>query len=512
MIGLSTVLFKLVPALLMLFGAIQMLQLRSYAWAIAAAILAIVCCSLIGFPAGIWALVVLSLQDVREAFARQPKLPSAPAGIWPWLLGAAGLAAILILLAMSFFGRWPAMYRDGFGKMTHGLHQAVSRASSRNLAGTNLMSNDVATAETQNQGPKNNAKPTVPTAAPMADTHEADNHSNTNAGQALPNTIETNSASTTVAVKTTEPGLEKDSPASTNSMPPTRPVIPQTTQTIDVGDEANFSKALSVEPAGKLTMNVDQGDIRVAGTDQNTVEVQVDREITRADASEAARILKEERLVVKQTGNEISITAHDPPSLHRHSFSGWWGWVSQPHLEVHYEITVPRKFDVQLETSGGGIKVASLQGNVNVKTEGGGLDFNDIEGRVNGHNEGGGIRAVSCKNELLIQTEGGGITIERFAGSYVRATTEGGSISADFAAAPKADCELRTEGGSVTARLPHTAAITLDAHTEGGSVRTDLPVQAEGQFHGSTLKGTINGGGPLLKLATGGGSIAVLKQ
>lgn len=119
---------------------------------------------------------------------------------------------------------------------------------------------------------------------------------------------------------------------------------------------------------------------------------------------------------------------------------------------------------------------------------------------------------MSCKNELLIQTQGGGITIERFTGSRVRATTEGGSISADFAAAPKADCELRTEGGNVTARLPRGAAVTLDAHTEGGSVRTDLPVQVEGQFHDSTLKGTINGGGPLLKLETEGGSIEVLKQ
>ena len=112
--------------------------------------------------------------------------------------------------------------------------------------------------------------------------------------------------------------------------------------------------------------------------------------------------------------------------------------------------------------------MASLQGNADVKTEGGDLDFNNIDGRVNGQTEGGGIRAVSCKNELLIQTMGGGITIERFTGSHIRATTEGGSISADFAAAPKADCELRTEGGGVTARLPQSAAVTLDAHTEGG--------------------------------------------
>ena len=454
LVGFSIVMFKIIPALLILFGAVQMMQIRSYAWAVAAAIVAIIACSLIGFPVGIWALVVLMRADVRETFANHSNLPLSATSKWPWVLGAIGVATLLSLFALSlfcrplsagwggplglpariplFFSGWPSMNWGETDEPLHPLHKRTNNAPLQNMAETSV-------------------------------------------------------------------GPAKDSQAGTNSIH----------QVIDVGEEATFSKSLSVEPGGNLTMNVDRGDIHVTGSDQNTVEVQVDRKVTRAGDSEAARILKEERLVLKQSGNEISIAAHEPPSFHNHSF---WGWLSGPNLNVRYEITVPRKFDVRLETSGGNIKVASLQGNADVKTEGGGLDFNDIGGSVNGQTEGGGIRAVSCKNELLIQTQGGGITIERFTGSRVRATTEGGSISAEFAAAPKADCELRTEGGSVTARLPHGAAVTLDAHTEGGSVRTDLPVQVEGQFHNSTLKGTINGGGPLLKLETEGGNIEVLKQ
>ena len=70
----------------------------------------------------------------------------------------------------------------------------------------------------------------------------------------------------------------------------------------------------------------------------------------------------------------------------------------------------------------------------------------------------------------------------------------GGSITADFAAAPKADCMLSTIGGSVTALIPATAAVTLDAHTEGGAVKSDLAVQGGGAAKGSTLRGNINGG------------------
>jgi len=454
LVGFSIVMFKIIPALLILFGAVQMMQIRSYAWAVVAAIVAIVACSLIGFPVGIWALVVLMRADVRETFANRSNLPLPATSQWAWVVGAVGVAALVLLFALSFSGRspsagwggplglpariplffsgWPFTSWDETDEPSHPLLKRTNGAPLQNLPGTNL-------------------------------------------------------------------GLEKDSPVSTNAIH----------QVIDVGEEGMFSKSFSVGPGGNLTMKVHRGGIHVTGSDQNTVDVQVERKVTRASDSEAARILKEERLVLKQTGNEISITTHESPGFENHSF---WGWLGGPNLNVHYEITVPRKFDVRLETSGGGIKVASLQGDAEVKTEGGGLDFNDIDGRVNGQTEGGGIRAVSCKNELLVQTQGGGITIERFTGSRVRAATEGGSVSADFAAAPKADCELRTEGGNVTARLPQGAAVTLDAHTEGGAVRTDLPVQIQGQFHNSALKGTINGGGPLLKLETEGGNIEVLKQ
>jgi tRNA A-37 threonylcarbamoyl transferase component Bud32 len=63
------VLFKIVPGLLILFGGYQMLNRRSYSWGIAAGIISIVACSLVSFPIGIWALVVLARDDVKPAFA-----------------------------------------------------------------------------------------------------------------------------------------------------------------------------------------------------------------------------------------------------------------------------------------------------------------------------------------------------------------------------------------------------------------------------------------------------------
>jgi serine/threonine protein kinase len=54
-----------------LIGALNMLQLRSYGWAMAGAIMAVIPCSpcwLVGLPVGIWALSILMNPGVRDAF------------------------------------------------------------------------------------------------------------------------------------------------------------------------------------------------------------------------------------------------------------------------------------------------------------------------------------------------------------------------------------------------------------------------------------------------------------
>src|SRR5579859_830651 len=99
--GFSILLFKVVPALLILVGAFQMLRLRSYAWALTAAILSLVACSLIGLPMGIWALIVLARPDVRETFANAARSESPKTNLWPWALGTALVAGLFILIALG---------------------------------------------------------------------------------------------------------------------------------------------------------------------------------------------------------------------------------------------------------------------------------------------------------------------------------------------------------------------------------------------------------------------------
>jgi TM2 domain-containing membrane protein YozV/predicted Ser/Thr protein kinase len=91
------VLFKIIPGLLILYGGYEMLQRRNYAWAIAAGIVSIISCSLIGFPIGIWALIVLARDNVKSAFGSNSAVSLAPRTDRFWQRFALITACIILI-------------------------------------------------------------------------------------------------------------------------------------------------------------------------------------------------------------------------------------------------------------------------------------------------------------------------------------------------------------------------------------------------------------------------------
>ncbi|MCS7089487.1 MAG: DUF4339 domain-containing protein [Verrucomicrobiota bacterium] len=73
-LGIMSAVLGLGVAALVAYGAVEMMKLRSFGWAMAASILAIVPCTspccLLGVPIGIWALMVLYRPEVQVAFGR----------------------------------------------------------------------------------------------------------------------------------------------------------------------------------------------------------------------------------------------------------------------------------------------------------------------------------------------------------------------------------------------------------------------------------------------------------
>jgi hypothetical protein len=304
--------------------------------------------------------------------------------------------------------------------------------------------------------------------------------------------------------------------------------------------EERMQKRYSVQPGGKLVVDVDFGSIQLGTNGSSEVTVEIVRLVSRGNKPKEEEFLNERPISISKDGNTVTI------SVKKNDTTLNWSWRGSQRLEAKYTITVPSQFVAQLKTSGGTIAVTDLTGELKAKTSGGGLRFTRINGVIEGTTSGGSIKMMDSEGTLKIHTSGGGIevaggkgtltgetsggsvsvrdfrgpvTVESSGGSInlenlsgkVIASTSGGSISAVFPAKLTDEVKLETSGGGVRINLAEISAFDLDASTSGGSVSSDLPVQAPGKPSRSHLKGPVNGGGIPVYLRTSGGSIRVKK-
>ena len=169
-----------------------------------------------------------------------------------------------------------------------------------------------------------------------------------------------------------------------------------------------------------------------------------------------------------------------------------------------------------LETGGGSIEMERCAGRLKASTGGGSIDLGDIDGGAELETGGGSIRLSSAKGPVRAETGGGSIELNGVPSA--RAETSAGGIIARFLASngEPADSVLETSMGDITVYLPSNLNITVRAAIEvanGHNIRSEFPelrVSSEGGDYGPktvTAEGSLNGGGPVLKVRVTTGNI-----
>jgi Putative adhesin len=302
--------------------------------------------------------------------------------------------------------------------------------------------------------------------------------------------------------------------------------------------QGDIKKTFPVQPGGRLVMDVSPGPIEVKTTGESQIVVDIFRKAERMEESRAEELLRNHEVTFEHLDNNLTIRA-------KVKNEGWKLW-RRSGLKVRYVVSIPSEFNVDLKTSGGGISVGDLRGEVRVNTSGGGLRIGKIEGPVIGNTSGGGISLAGCNGKAEIKTSGGGIDIGSGTGSitadtsggsieignfvgdvYVRtsgggisaesiegsidASTSGGPVNVALKGQPNRDCHLSTSGGGITVDLEENIALNIDAEASGGGITCDLPVTVQGRIEKGKMNGTLNGGGQALVVRTSGGSIHLRK-
>jgi DUF4097 and DUF4098 domain-containing protein YvlB len=261
-------------------------------------------------------------------------------------------------------------------------------------------------------------------------------------------------------------------------------------------------KSFTVEPGGRLVVDVGTGALDVTTTRGKDVSVEIVTRVSAGSKESETEFLRSHAVTFDHTGGTVTIRS-PRRSASRSLFDFWRTRVS---ANVRFSIAVPERFDADLDTAGGAIEVTGLSGTLRAETSGGSIRLDGCTGAAKVHTSGGSITVRAHRGDVKADTSGGGINVDGVTGS-LHAETSGGAIRAVWPTAPTAASRLSTSGGSVTVSLPETAALDLDASTSGGGVHSDFSV--DGTRSRNHLKGRINGGGPLLYLHTSGGGVHV---
>lgn len=208
----------------------------------------------------------------------------------------------------------------------------------------------------------------------------------------------------------------------------------------------------TVDPGGELTIDADFGSVRIETAVTDKVEILVEKQRKEGTADEARRAFEDVEVTTEQQGNDVHLRVD-------HS-----RWLGRNGMSIEMTVQVPYTYDLDIETAGGSIVIADLDGEIGAKTAGGSIRIGATHGDVNARTLGGSIRIGPTEGGVSAKTLGGSIDIGDAKGD-VSAQTMGGSIRVGRT---EGDLTAYTMGGNITVESVSGKA---SAKTLGGKVR-----------------------------------------
>jgi len=254
--------------------------------------------------------------------------------------------------------------------------------------------------------------------------------------------------------------------------------------------EATFERNLSVKGAAELAVSTGSGYIHLTHGAAGQIHI-FGRVHSNWGGSDEQVHQIATNPPIEQTGNIVRIGAHHQ---------------NLQHISIDYEIQAPADCYLNASTGSGEINDDGVGQNAKLSTGSGSIHASALHGSFSVETGSGSIVADQTGDgDVKAETGSGEIELHNLHGG-VHAETGSGSIKA--AGAPTSPWKLETGSGSIEVWTGETG-IMLDAETGSGSIHTDREMTTQGTLNKHHVTGKLNGGGPLVKIETGSGSIRV---
>jgi hypothetical protein len=216
---------------------------------------------------------------------------------------------------------------------------------------------------------------------------------------------------------------------------------------------------------------------------------------------------------LEQSGNTVTIGgSHGDSSLYQ-------------NVSIDYDVTTPKATTLKAHTGSGELQIGGIQGTVDAGSGSGDLKVDNIGANAKLETGSGSIHAGNVHGAAALQTGSGSIDLNLSAAGDVKAQTGSGSIHIEgvsgglragtgsgtihIAGNPTSDWRLESGSGNITVAVGGSAKFNLNAETGSGSIHSDQPLLMQGSLNRHHVSGTVNGGGPTVRVTTGSGDIAI---
>ncbi len=237
---------------------------------------------------------------------------------------------------------------------------------------------------------------------------------------------------------------------------------------------AEWNKSWSVGPKPELHVVAGDASVQMVAGQDGAIEATVK---TRGWSIGDSGI----RIIEHQSGNRVDLEVREP-STH---FD--FGMHS-----VGIELRVPHELMAEIHTGDGSITMRGVRGALRLDTGDGTIQGEDLDGSLTAHSGDGSVRLGGRFDTLEVHTQDGSVDIQAFHGSRMAS-----------------DWKVETGDGSVHLGVPRDLPADVEMQTGDGSIHLDLPVTVNGMRNEHEIRGKLNGGGPVLRVRTGDGSIAL---
>jgi DUF4097 and DUF4098 domain-containing protein YvlB len=233
--------------------------------------------------------------------------------------------------------------------------------------------------------------------------------------------------------------------------------------------EEKIDRTFDAKPGMRVVLSNTNGSVKVGSWDQPKVRIEALKEV-KGRGDEAREVMSRLKVEISERSGDLVIDTKHPRS---HD----WGFIdflfgNHVHANVQYTLTVPRNMDLDLETVNGRISVADVAGSLKVETTNGKIEAARCSGSVDAETTNGAIHA-----ELVTVTPGRTMKFE-------------------------------TTNGRISLVVPNSIGADIDASTTNGSINSEIPIATRSVSRNS-LRGTLNGGGPQVRLRTTNGGINI---